>query len=226
MLIESPSIIMPFIGLPYLRKRMISSAPKILNMVQADTIKCETTFNFIPFIDSPTNSMCLRLSSNENFPSNKNSAMVASTGYLRNGHILHPRIKVTNVIAYGGGSPGPNALTSHVLVASTEKDATDYTVGEDGMVVSSRNEVDRVGKINWLRDLFNSLAAQSSFIVASKRVRLAIACQDYGMQGSTSDFKDLSAEDRIGNNFGLSFSLLILRLNLKCLDFSEANRTL
>lgn len=219
MLIQTPGIVMPLISFFHFSKRMVASAPKFLNMAEPHTIKSQTVFNFMALIYPTPDSVRLRLSSDINSASNKNGAMIAAANYLLYWHILHSWVKLTYIIACRGGSASAHALPSHIFVVSTEIDTTDDAVGKYGVVVAGWDEVDWVGEIHLLRNLFNSLTAKCTLVVASESVDLPFASQNYGMQCPTGNFENLRAEERIADDLSLTLSFLVLRFHLKLLDF-------
>jgi len=176
-------------------------------------------------INSTTHSMCLRLSSDENFASNKNGAMVTSADYLGNPHISHSWIKISHFSAFRRRGPITYALSPHVFVASREKHAAHVAIRENWMIVTCRNEVNRHRKIYQLRNLLDPLPPKCSFVVASKAESLTITRQDYCMQSSTSNFEDLGPKEGIDNDLIFTLRFFSLCLDFKLLDFAEANWT-
>lgn len=78
MLVEAPSEVCPAIALLDLGNRVVSSTPKILDVVEANSLKCETALQLVPLVDASADSVSLRFSTDEDLASDENGTVVAA----------------------------------------------------------------------------------------------------------------------------------------------------
>lgn len=68
----------PSVALLYFSDSMVSSTPKILNIVQSHPIKCKAALKFMALVDPSSHCMSFRLATNEYFTCNENGTVVAA----------------------------------------------------------------------------------------------------------------------------------------------------
>ena len=211
MFVETPDVVVPGAVFIDLGDRMISSTPKILNMIEPNSIESQTIFNFMSWADSSANSMGFTLSPDEDFSSDENGTMITSWHYFLNGLIFQFVLKIPDAVVGGGRNFFlGDALSSHIFVGACEVDGAVHAIGEHGVVVSCWYLVDRLvdGHSDW--DLLDALSSQGSLVVAAEREHWSLGCQNDCVQSSTGYFVDICLEEGIGDDLVPIFVVLIL----------------
>lgn len=176
--IETPDVVVPGTVFINLGDRMVASTPEIFNMIEPNSIKSQTVFNFVPWADSSANSMGLTFPPDENFTSNEHGTMITSWHYFLNGFIFQFVLEIPDTVVDGGCNFFlGDALSSHIFVCACEVDGTVHAICEHGVVVSCWDLVDRFinGHSDW--DLLYALSSQGSLVVAAEREYWSLGCQ-------------------------------------------------
>jgi hypothetical protein len=176
-------------------------------------------------VDAAAYRVSLRLPANEDLSCNQNSTVVAARDDLSQfGLSVLAIVNLIDIEENWSLDRLNHLFPSQILVVTSKIDYSRPAASEDRMVVSSRDEINGMVKLDLDWYLFNALAPECSFVIAAECEDSSFHCRDYSVESAASDLVNTSSEQRIGyrSPLGLPFRFLFLILQSKSLDIGKA----